>query len=301
MTMAERVERARALVDRTGHVPATLHRATEDLFPDVDGLPDVHLSELTVDRLASGIQHHGGMVVRGLLATDQVEGLRTQLRDGTLRAKQGGASSTEVDHMVAMLIDAYRTQGVLDLAERYLGEAPVGFPHRTVVNATSRRPGCRGIRTGRSSVGRAVRSTCGPRYRVRAQVPEPVARAAPHRAHPRREPDDGGRQLDRRGRDAPGARGRRGGAAGAAARRDAILLDEMTVHRTGTGVEIPSREVAVTSFFAPSRLPALTAPPIASRKGLHVAGGAGRSAARAPHPSSGSAARPPRAQRSWCR
>jgi hypothetical protein len=264
MTMAERVERARALVDQAaGRAPAVLHHATDDLFPDVDGLPDVHLSELTVDRLASGIQHHGGMVVRELLATDQVEGLRTQLRDGTLRAKQGGASSSEVDHMVAMLIEAYRTQGVLALAERYLGEAPVGFPHRTVVKRNEPSAGLpwhqdasffRGpcgsldVWTALTECGR----TCPSLWLVPRRIERILDESQTTVDASATVEDEMPQVLE--GVEAvrpvlqPG---------------DAILLDEMTVHRTGTGWKAPSREVAVTWFFAPSRLPAMTARPIA--------------------------------------
>ena len=115
VSMAERVDRARALVDAAAEPPAEVHRATEDLFPGVEGLPDVDLAELTLDRLASGIQHHGGMVVRGLLTADQVDALRTQLQAGTLRAKQGGASTEVVDRMVATLVDAYRSARVCSI------------------------------------------------------------------------------------------------------------------------------------------------------------------------------------------
>ncbi len=37
---------------------------------------------------------------------------------------------------------------------------------------------------------------------------------------------------------------------------DALLFDEMTLHRTGvTGWKVPLRDVAITWFFAPSRFP----------------------------------------------
>jgi hypothetical protein len=263
MTMADRVERARALVDGAADPPAELHLAAEDLFPDVDGLPDVHLSELTLERLASGVQHHGGMVVRELLTAEQVDALRTQLEDGTLRAKQGGASSAEVDRMVATLVDAYRAQGVFDLVERYLGETPVGFPHRTVVKRNEPSAGLPwhqdasffGGPCGSLDIWTAL-TECGRRCPSLWLVPRRMERIL----------DASQTTVDASAtveEEMPQVLDGVEAVRPVLQPGDAILLDEMTVHRTGTGWKVPSREVAVTWFFAPSRLPAMTARPIA--------------------------------------
>jgi hypothetical protein len=49
--------------------------AHPDLFPDADGLPAVDVSELTAERVASAIQHRGALLVRGLLSEPHIERL----------------------------------------------------------------------------------------------------------------------------------------------------------------------------------------------------------------------------------
>lgn len=57
----------------------------DDLWPGTVGPPEVHLSELTVEKLRSGIAHHGCLLVRGLLAPDVVD----RLTEGIDRAFDG--------------------------------------------------------------------------------------------------------------------------------------------------------------------------------------------------------------------
>jgi hypothetical protein len=252
MTLAERVEGGRELLRAAPSPPARPFEAAEDLFPDEEGLPDLHLSDLTLDRLASGIQHHGGLVVRGLMNRAQVDQLRAFVETGTLRVKVKLATE-EMDRMLAALSDVYRSQGVLDLVERYLGEAPVGFASRTVIKRNEPSAGLPwhqdasffGGPCGSLDIWTAL-TDCGrdcpslmlvPRRMdhvvdvtqttvdTSATVEDHVADLVTRAVRPVLEPGD------------------------------AIILDEMTLHRTGSGWKVPFRDVAVTWFFAPSRLP----------------------------------------------
>lgn len=51
-----------------------------DLFPECTGIPEVTRDNFTTDSLASGIIHHGGLIVRGLLDQGQVEHLTDCIR-----------------------------------------------------------------------------------------------------------------------------------------------------------------------------------------------------------------------------
>lgn len=51
-----------------------------DLFPDHKGIPEVPRDEFTPSALASGILHHGGLIVRGLLTADQVSTFQDHVR-----------------------------------------------------------------------------------------------------------------------------------------------------------------------------------------------------------------------------
>jgi hypothetical protein len=46
-----------------------------DLFPDVQGIPEVQAADLTPEAVGAGILHHGSLLVRGLLSPPQVERL----------------------------------------------------------------------------------------------------------------------------------------------------------------------------------------------------------------------------------
>jgi hypothetical protein len=47
-----------------------------DLFPDVSTIPEIPAAELCVELVASAIQHHGSLLVRGLIDPESAEGIR---------------------------------------------------------------------------------------------------------------------------------------------------------------------------------------------------------------------------------
>jgi Phytanoyl-CoA dioxygenase (PhyH) len=51
-----------------------------DAFPDIAGLPEVAASELNAELLGAGLQHHGALIVRGLLSPSVAESLLAEIR-----------------------------------------------------------------------------------------------------------------------------------------------------------------------------------------------------------------------------
>lgn len=130
-----------------------------DLFPGVDGPPEVQAADLTSTVLASAIGHHGCLIVRGLLSHPEAERLvdginrafdgldaaragqpleqtlpwygRFLKEDPTLRrhrmaVEQWGASLWTCDspRMLFELLEVLERHGVLKVLEEHLGERP---------------------------------------------------------------------------------------------------------------------------------------------------------------------------------
>ncbi len=55
-------------------------RPVPDAFAGVDGLPEVSARELDADLLAAGLEHHGALIVRGLLSPSVAESLLGEVR-----------------------------------------------------------------------------------------------------------------------------------------------------------------------------------------------------------------------------
>lgn len=51
-----------------------------EMFPDVDGIPEIDRASMTVDRVRSGILGHGSIVIRRLLSDTQISTLREGVR-----------------------------------------------------------------------------------------------------------------------------------------------------------------------------------------------------------------------------
>jgi len=69
----------------------------DDLFPGVAGIPEIAANELTADRMRAGILCHGALIVRGLLSTARVEQLIDDI-DRTFAARDAffaGAPAAE--------------------------------------------------------------------------------------------------------------------------------------------------------------------------------------------------------------
>jgi len=236
------------------HARASLS-SVGDLFPDERGVPEVHARNLSASGVASALHHHGSLVVRELFDVKALTQVRAHLHPDPLRIL-GLPVPADVDAMVAELARVYESSGLLRVVRDYLSEPPVAAAHRIVVRRSTRETG--GLAwhqdgqffgtVGGLNVWTAL-DDCGVDRPSLNFVPRRVDYLiAPERTELSADPgiDAAVSELlaDRPFAEPPMRAG------------DAVLFDEMTVHRTGTrSWAVPHRDVAITWFFAPSRFP----------------------------------------------
>jgi hypothetical protein len=142
--------------------PPDRRAAYPDPFPDVHGrLPEIGPQEITAEVLGGGILHHGAVIVRGMLAPDDVR----RLRDGMDRTFVARDEADDPDagrppwylpfrtgkktlgekpkphyirlvdspRMLEDVLSTYRRLGVLDAVESYFGEAAVFTSNKSVM------------------------------------------------------------------------------------------------------------------------------------------------------------------------
>jgi len=263
LTVAERVDRARSLIANAPSSPSTTFVASADLDSGIDGFPDLRFADLDVERLASGIQYHGGVVVRDLLTAAQVDVLRAFAHGGTTRIIDSTNASDAMDRMVATLANVYRQRGVLDLIERYIGSTPIGLSNRSVVKRDEPSLGLAwhqdasffGGPCGSLALWIAL-TECGRDCPSLMLVPARVDRVL-DMDHTTVKPSTVIKA------ELPSVLGIRKPVRPLLYPGDAIVFDEMTVHCTGSGWNAPFRDVAITWFFARDRVPEMRADPIA--------------------------------------
>ena len=259
-------------VARVREAPAaSQHNTPADLFPGTVGAPEVSRAELTAAHLASGLRHHGVLVVRGLIAREDVERLRDLIdgNDWSVPRCPTNASGEPCPGSAPMkcsaaslqgLVEAYQNAGMDAVLADYLGEDPLLLSERLLIDRQVLKTGLPWHQDGAffgGNVG-AVNSflaldACG----VDATGLMVVTR-----------------RFDEILGVAPGERARLdyGNAfkheeilemvgpqrvvTPALEPGDAIFIDEMTMHRTGAPPRNPqARAWAITWFFAPSRFP----------------------------------------------
>lgn len=243
----------------------------EDLFDGVVGVPEVFGSELTGAHVASGLRHHGAIVVRNLVAPAYIAQL-TALIDGrdwstplcpvdaNGEPLKGSAPMKCSAASLQGLIDAYESAGMHAVMADYLGEPPVLLSERLQVDRQILKDGlswhqdagffgvgvggvnsflaldhCGKEAPGLSLVARRFDRIIGVEEGKRAIL---TYGNSLKREHVIKLAGPGGiiTPILRPG--------------------DAILFDEMTLHRTGSGPKLTkARTWAITWFFGPSRFP----------------------------------------------
>jgi hypothetical protein len=125
-----------------------------DPFPGEPGLPEIDIADLTVEILGGAFLHHGSLLVHGLTSTAEAECLRAGI-DRALEARYAfndGASEDEIGswyaetplntqtgnmrgwggslwvadspRMMYELLDLYQRRGITSIISEYLGEPP---------------------------------------------------------------------------------------------------------------------------------------------------------------------------------
>ncbi|HLZ67342.1 MAG TPA: phytanoyl-CoA dioxygenase family protein [Aliidongia sp.] len=270
--------------------------AFPDPFPDVGGLPQIDAAALTPELLGGAILHHGALWVRGLIDPGRAERLRRDIdrtfaardafragapveetnpwyaqapMDDALAASRdwveggGGAWTADSPRVLFDLIDLFNDSGVVDLIAGVLGERPALSIGKSTLRRVPHTSDTDWHQDG-AFLGANVRtvnvwlslSDCGvdaPGLDVVARRVPYVLQAGSHGAH-----------FD--WSVGPGMVGllEQGGAQvvspefGAG---DALLFDQLMLHRTGVRPGMTKSRWAVESwFFAPSSFPMDQAP-----------------------------------------
>ncbi len=288
--------RARAFdsLERT-HGLAEWPPVAADPFPEVIGVPpEVHRRDLSPEIIAGAILHHGSLIVRELISSDDVEVLRDAIRrafDARDAFSGGDRLEAEADagwyipfeagrHHEAFgskrfvrIIDSPRTlyrllqiygdSGLLEILESHLGERPALSAHKCALRRMTPEPGelASDYHQDGSFMGSHIRTVnvwlplmaCGGDAAPRAGLD-----VVPRRIDHILETGVEGATFDWTISEAVVARA----AAGTPVVRpefgvgDAMLFDELMVHRTGLSDGMDQERMAVEAwFFAPSEYP----------------------------------------------
>lgn len=267
-----------------------------DPFPDIEGLPQIDAGALTPEILGGAILHHGALWVRGLVSSAEAERLRQSIdrtfdardafcagapveqtnpwyaqaaTDDMLRSARGwvesggGAWTADSPRVLFDLIELFDRSGVIDVITGVLGERPALSIGKSTLRRVPHTTNTDWHQDG-AFLGAAVRtvnvwlslSECG----VDAPGLDVVARRLPYVMQSGSHGAQFGWSVG------PGMVGilEQGGAdvvSPVFAAGDALLFDQLMLHRTGVRPGMTKSRWAVESwFFAPSSFPMDQAP-----------------------------------------
>jgi hypothetical protein len=278
---------------RQQHLPGReVRRAYADPFPALVGIPEVVASELNLDVLGGAIAHHGSLIVRGLVDPDRARELR-QVIDALFDAFDAVRFDPAIDELLPdfapfpeseahpwtwvermfpfhacglvaadapralfEIIETHRSDGIIDLAQAYLGEPPAISATKVAFRRTPPDPpggwhqdgSFLGPTTPSMNVWLAV-SDAGRRSQSIEVVPRRFDELVPTGDDPSIfdwSVSDATANLIASGDTVtpvfdPG---------------DAIIFDQLSLHRTAVTAGMTEDRYAIESwFFAPSRYP----------------------------------------------
>src|SRR4051794_20733630 len=234
-------------------VAAAQHRRTAPVMPAATAarsseIPEITRSQLSADVVSTALANQSGLVVRGLLSDTSVSRLRELLDEGAGRMHPKGPWNALDERMVSALADVYTESGVTSTAEDLFGETPLAIVGRTLVK---REPSGRGAGLGWHQDASFFGAGCGALNVWTALTPCgvtcPSLSLIPDRLDYVIDPD-----YDLRGASATTARhaDRLCETVGVSdlilEPGDAVLFDEMTLHRTSpVRWRVASRDVAI--------------------------------------------------------
>jgi hypothetical protein len=262
-----------------------------DPFPGIDGLPQIDASALNADILGGSILHHGALWVRSLISPPEADRLRQGIdrtfeardafhlgtpveetnpwyaqapMDDSLSASRawvesgGGAWTADAPRMLFDLIELFKDSGVVDVIADVLGERPALSIGKSTLRRVPWTTDTDWHQDG-AFLGEAVRtvnvwlclSECGvdaPGLDVVARRLPYIVQSGSHGAHFDWSVGPGMVELlERGGADVVSPKFAAG---------DALLFDQLMLHRTGVRPGMTKSRWAVESwFFAPSTFP----------------------------------------------
>jgi hypothetical protein len=269
--------------------------AVPDPFPDCDGVPEVGRDDLTVEALAGGIVHHGCLLVRGLVPPETAARLRESIDlalDGYDRRAEGapltetrpwfsafqpdpgypslgffkrawvrkGNSVWTADSPRALfeVVDALEAAGIREVVTGYLGERPAVAVDKWTLRCTEPGGGEGGWHQDGAFLGQGLRTVNVWLTLTRCGDDAPSLDLVPRRIDHIVPTGTAGSTFD--WAVAPDVVAQVAGGTPVLRPRfeegDALLFDDLFLHRTGRNLEMTQRRYAVESwFFAPSAYP----------------------------------------------
>lgn len=279
------------LIDRS-HGRDSWPRTVADPFPDVHGVPpEIHRRDLDSEILAGAIAHHGSLIVRDLVSSDDVDELRAAIaRAFDARAaftaseapeptswyaphERGRHHQTFANDRFVRIVDSpralftllkiYERIGLVDIITEHLGERPALSAHKCALRRLTPEPDERSsdYHQDGSFLGAGIRTVnvwlplnaCGGERSTRAGL-DVVPTRIDHIL------ETGGEgaffdwtiaehRVDEAAAASPVVRP-------VFAAGDAMLFDELMVHRTGLSEGMVDERMAIEAwFFAPSEYP----------------------------------------------
>jgi hypothetical protein len=104
--------------------------AWPDAFPGCTSLPEVSGAELDAASLGGALLHHGGLLVRGLYNEGQLQHLRQLAVQQEAADREDHSPLGTSPHTLFELLEAYRDSGLLAALSGYLDGQPLMFAER---------------------------------------------------------------------------------------------------------------------------------------------------------------------------
>lgn len=99
-------------------------RFKTDMFASVNGLPEIDAKDLTPEAVASGVLFHGALIVRGLYNAEQIAFL-SKISEIARNQKRDDPQSVTSTYSFCKLMDIYEECGLLDVVKGYIGDDAV--------------------------------------------------------------------------------------------------------------------------------------------------------------------------------
>ena len=276
-------DREKELIDLRVRLGCLLHQSynetpsppkiVEDLFEDVTDLPEVEMKALTVEKIASGLHHHGALILRGLFSQENQEELKAGLaKQEEYQYEKIGDAQGCSPFLVGKLLDVYGKTGFLDIMRQYHNNRLVVSNMRTLVqkrvpvrNGMLGLPWHQDVNFFTEQVYGincwAGITSCGFNNRTLRLIPKRVNQRIGWHS-PESAPLNYGNDIPKEEID------KLAGSAGIQKPKlnpgDALLFDEMTMHASAYGEqETEDQIIAVCWFFDAARFPFQSGVPLA--------------------------------------
>lgn len=262
----------------------------DDLFPDVEGVPEIPASDLTCERLRSGVLRHGALVVRGLFRPDQVSLLADDVRralasfdekkrrdnpwyhpltthesvPGLSSAERhwtrstGGCFAADSPRSLVHYLDALTVNGIDRIIDQYLGERPALSVKKTTLREVQPTAVEQGWHQDGAFLGEGIRTLnlwlaltpCGAEAPSLDMIPRRLHELAPTGV------EDAAFDWSVADSVATRVAGEAGIQRLHFEAGDAVFFDELNLHRTAVSPGMTKSRLAIESwFFAPSCYP----------------------------------------------